>query len=240
MAERNNLDVPRIFRVGWQPQEPSALRTSQWDRTYAAETVQTWTRLFRSSELVDYARGTTLIRQGQTAHGIFLLTKGLASLSYALPGDEESLLGVRFPGQVLEYCAHTLEIPYPVSARAVTSVKVLRVSADVYRAMERNNPEVAAFVVRLLLKDLCNAASFITELKGTAPAERFERFLRILASVLGEASKARTIHISIPLRDEEMADILGFSARHLKRVKRDLRLAGRVGFKSPHIVTLSV
>jgi hypothetical protein len=105
--------------------------------------------------------------------------------------------------------------------------------------MERNNPEVAAFIVRLLLKDLCNAASFITELKGAAPAERFERFLRMLAGVLGGDSKAHTIHISVPLRDEEMADILGFSARHLKRVKRDLRLAGRVGFKSPHIVTLS-
>jgi CRP-like cAMP-binding protein len=158
---------------------------------------------------------------------VFLLVDGLILLTCSAPGIEgECTSGVRFPGQVVEPCAHNLDMPYPVSANVLVKSQVLRISIAELRKAEQENPRAAAFFQRMLSVDLYNAALFIAQLKKSVPADRLNHFLHVLASAMGSEPKSGKVQISMPFHDDQIADILGFSPRHFKRVKKRLHDEG--------------
>src|SRR5260370_244923 len=70
--------------------------------------------------------------------------------------------------------------------------------------------------------------AFITELKASNATDRLERFLRLLASASGSTSEAGVLRVMVPLRDEQLGDMLGCSPRHFKRIRKQLQQAGRL------------
>ena len=215
----------RGAEVSGPPENP----ITPWNRENARETVAAWKTLLGTGETpLRYQANTELFRKGQEARDVFLLAEGLILLYSALPNGHENILGVRFPGQVAEQCAHDLQIPYPVSARTLLSSTIYRISATELRNRERHNREISILSERLLRIDLYNAAVFIAELKATNAADRLERFLRLLASVFGSTSDAGVVRVAVPLRDDELGDMLGCSPRHFKRIKKQLQQAGRL------------
>lgn len=180
--------------------------------------------------------GLELFQEGSTARDVFLLTEGLILLTYsATQGENESALGLRFPGQIIEQCAHVLETPYPVSARAILNCQFLRISASELRKRELHDPDVARFFQRTLSSDLFRAALFIVHLKSATPAERLNRLLYILAAIMETPPVSGRLPIHMPLTDQQTAEILGVSARHLKRVKKEMQEQGFLRFSGGRV-----
>ena len=208
------------------PPESSATR---WNLQNARETVAAWKTLVGGEGGPQhYPAGGEIFRKGQEARDVFLIAEGLILLYCDLPSGHESVLGVRFPGQIIEQCAHDLHIPYPVSARTLLPSSIYRISAADLRNRERHNREISLLSERLLRIDLYNAAIFITELKASNATDRLERFLRLLASASGSTPEAGVLRVMVPLRDEQLGDMLGCSPRHFKRIRKQLQQAGRL------------
>lgn len=91
----------------------------------------------------------------------------------------------------------------------------------------------------MLSLDLHNATLFIVQLKNFTPAERLVHFLHLLASVLGSKCISGRLQISMPLHDDEIAEILGFSPRQLKRVKKRIHDEGQLQFRGAHVWSFS-
>jgi CRP-like cAMP-binding protein len=201
---------------------------THWDQERARENIAAWEELFGPGSPWHCESGILLFQEGQEPREIFLLTEGLVLLYCDLPDRAESALGLRFPGQVLEQCAHHLHLPYPVSARTLIPSTIYRIAADELRERERQNREISLFFERQLRIDLYNADVFIMELKTSSPVERLDRLLRLLAAGLGCNPKFGVLQVPMPLRDDQLADMLGCSARHLKRIKKQLQQEGRL------------
>jgi CRP-like cAMP-binding protein len=204
-----------------------------WEFSHREATIQQWTQLFGCHE-ESWQSGKAIFRQGDTARDVFLLISGLVILTWDEPDGSEGVLGLRFPGQVIDLCAHGLGIPYPVSARTTGRSKLCRVPLAAFEAKARDNVHVGHFFGHLLRIELYNAARYIVNLKTATPADRFERFLQYFASASGEASRARSEGIFIPLRDYQIAELMGLSVRHFERVKHQLQSSGRLQLKGPH------
>ena len=89
------------------------------------ETIQKWVHLLGANNSQEIVPGSHLFRQGELATHVFSLTTGLIVLSCALDMDNAGVLGLRVPGQIVEQCAHSLGIPYPVTATALVRSTVV-------------------------------------------------------------------------------------------------------------------
>ncbi|MGH9619230.1 MAG: Crp/Fnr family transcriptional regulator [Bryobacteraceae bacterium] len=200
-----------------------------WDDADKREAVRSWDEVFGFRKRRELGRGTYLFREGLPAREVFLLVDGLILLTCTAPVTEsECSFGLRFPGELVGGSALSLGIPYPVSALAMTPVQILRVSLAELERMERENPRISTFFRRMLSRDLYKAAGFIVQLKTSSPEERVVRFLHLLASAVGAKASSGQVEINVPLRDRQIAEILGFSPRQLKRVKQEMHAHGKL------------
>lgn len=214
--------------------------TIWWSQETAKQTVAAWAKIFGSSDPLHYQTGATVFQKGEEACNVFLLVRGLVLLYCDLPSGMESVLGVRFPGQIIDQCAHDLQMPYPLSARAVLPSTIYRISVSDLQNREHRNCDSSRLFERLLRIDLYNAAVFISDLKASTIAYRLERFLKLLASSLGRPPVDGALYIPVPLRDEQLGDMLGCSLRHLRRVKSQMKQAGRLRVSRNRTFVLTV
>lgn len=198
----------------------------------AKRSLRAWKRLLGCREEA-WPSGKVIFRQGDQATDVFFLTGGLAILTWDVGDGSEGVLGLRFPGQVLDYCAHGFGMPYPASAETIARSTLCRIPLTMFQAKARGSIQVAQLFEHLLMTDLYNAAKFIVNLKTAKPADRFEQFLHYFAAATGQTSTAGSKGISVPLRDYQMADLMGLSTRHFERIKRELQLSGRLELKGP-------
>ena len=175
-----------------------------------------------------------IFRQGTAAQDVFLLMSGLVILTCDAGDGSEGVLGLRFPGQVLDYCAHGFGMPYPVSAATIERSILCRVPLAAFATKMQSNIHAANFFERLLRIDLYSAAMFIGDLKTATPSDRFEGFLRFYADATGQASTIGSLGVLVPLRDGQLAELIGLSERHFKRVTRQLQMSGRLQLKGRH------
>jgi len=199
----------------------------QWNKAAARETIRIWAEAFGHPKREALVPGTSLFREGTPPKDVFLLVDGMVLLTCTSPSiDRECTLAVRFPGQLVEPCAHLLGVPYSVSAAVLTNSQIFRIPAVTVRKVGGENPQAAALFERSLAADLYDAFGFITQLKESAPADRLIRFVRLVGSFMGSESPSGKLRVSMPLRDHQIAEILGFSPRQFKRVKRQLQNQG--------------
>jgi CRP-like cAMP-binding protein len=193
-----------------------------WTKAQAREAITAWTRLIGERKPSDIRAGTVLFREGESAREVFLLTQGLILLTRGISQDREEILGLRLPGQLVDCCSHTLSIPYSVTARAITHSMVFRISATELQQKKASDPQVATFFERALSLELYRAATFIGHLKMSRPAERLKNFVRFLAAINEAPSRSGKCELRMPLPDEQIAGILGLSARQFKRIKKQM------------------
>jgi CRP-like cAMP-binding protein len=179
-----------------------------------------------------------VFRQGDTPQDVFLVSDGLVILKCNVADGREAVLTVRFPGQVLDCCCHDLGVPYLVSACTVLTSTLIRVPVTEFRSRIAESRDAWDLFGQLACIDAYNATTSVVALKMAPPACRFVRFLRHFASATGQASELRQAGIRIPLRDSQLAGIIGLSVRQFARVKRQLQRSGRILVKGASRVVL--
>lgn len=178
--------------------------------------------------LFPFDKRLQIFAQGSKPEEVFLLERGIVKLAYTLPNGSTELLCLRYPGQFVEECAYVLGIPYPISAFTITPCHLYRIEARQMLETMRQNAEFANFIVHLQDVDLYNTAVALVEMKTLRPHERLDRFFWDLGAVIGDRRADGSIHLILPLSDNEIGQLLGFSVVHLKRSRKQLEDMGRL------------
>jgi CRP-like cAMP-binding protein len=108
---------------------------------------------------------------------VFLLARGVVKVVFAFPDGGRSVLGLRYPGDLVGDWHPDPIMNHPASAIAVIPCEIHRLDADRMRAAEHGDPAAADFHRQSLKRDLCNLAATHLELKGLAPIGRLGRLL---------------------------------------------------------------
>ena len=90
--------------------------------------------------------GTTILREGEPADALYVLTAGRARVVKTAEGGEEMSLETLRPGDTFGEAELETQGPAPASVRASSEVELLRLDRAVFRALLRRQPELRQYV----------------------------------------------------------------------------------------------
>jgi len=169
-----------------------------------------------------------IFAQGDEVEEVFLLARGVVKLIHASTDNEESLLGLRYEGELVgDWWAGVMSV-HPVSAVAANPCELHRYRLNKIVFREPCESTAASDLHRRLLQlDLCNLAATRLEPKVSS-ATRLELRLRELAAVPGRADSAGEVRLVMPLTSAEVASLCGLSESHYKALRHRLEADGRL------------
>jgi len=217
----------------------SAQGSSQngWSFLKAMRAVEEWKKRLRLTDLRRYRPGSEVFA-GTFYDSGFLIERGILALHYLFPDGRETLFMLAYPGEMVNLTALSRAEPMPTAVTAVTNCDVYRIEAHRMQTAERDDPEIPKLLNRSLQDQIAKRTKALVELKTLSPAERLERHLCELAHVLGCDIHAKPVRVIVPLKDTEMAMLLGLSVRQFKRVKKSLQEEGRLTLENSRVFVL--
>ena len=177
-----------------------------------------------SASRVHYDRGATIYEEGEFCRELLIVEEGTVKILKSSPDGRRQLLGIERRGNSLA------EVPvfdggrYPASAEASSPTVLLRISADSFRSICLQNPEMALKVFKVLGHRLRHLMGLVEELSfSTVRARLIAHLLRV-----AEKKGYRTplgIQFELTENNEELATRLGtvreLVSRNLGRLHGD-------------------
>lgn len=175
-----------------------------------------------------------LHRQGDRVSRIFLLMRGWVSSSVAVPGGEQQIVKIHFPGDMLgtpslvvERAAETLTALTPVSVRPIRYEDFGRVFGEA--------PRLAAVLFLSAQLERVALMDRLTSIGRTRAISRLAAFLVQTHDRLRLIEPDRAPVLDLPLTQSELADLLGITPVHMNRTFRELDLTGFIARRRMHI-----
>src|SRR2546425_2202487 len=105
-----------------------------------------------------FSPGSVLISQGEQGLGLFIITTGTVRITRKNSPDEaEEVLGTAGAGDVIGEMALLDDMPRSATVTAVDDVTALLLPVWEFRAVLRNNPDIALHLLATLSRRLRNA-----------------------------------------------------------------------------------
>lgn len=200
----------------------------QWNSAEAAKSVNQWRHTFGLRESHFYPAGAQLFCAGAPVYDIFLLTRGIAGLYYALEINDETLFMLGYPGHLVDACTLEPGSVSPISGIALTPCETYRLRLEELRDAARRDPAVAVLLQGSLQTQLSRRTAALAELLTLAPTERLAHHLCELSRVMNAQLGGHVAGFALPLTDDHLAMLLGVSLRQFKRIKKDIQRKLRV------------
>jgi len=169
----------------------------------------------------NFSRGETIFCQGDVADNIFIVLDGWVKLFRITQSGAEAVVGVFTKGRSFGEAVAFEEIPYPVTAEAVTDVRLLLVRTSLVSTMMLERPEIALAIVSSTFRHLHALVAQVEQLKAHTGAQRVAEFLLELCN----APKGQCT-ITLPYDKSLIAGRLGMQPPSLSRAFKKLEDVG--------------
>jgi len=169
----------------------------------------------------EFDRGATIFMQGERASAIYIVAEGWVKLYRIAPNGAEAIVGVFTKGRSFGEAVAFRHDIYPVSAEAATDCGVIRIEADAFLHLLRDNPEVAIMMLSATYVHLQSLVMQIEALKAQTGAQRVAEFLLELAPC-----KTGACDVVLPYDKFLIAGRLGMKPESLSRAFVKLRDQG--------------
>lgn len=168
-----------------------------------------------------YGRGETIFCQGDTSEHIFVVLEGWVKLFRITPTGAEAVVGVFTKGRSFGEAVAFEDVPYPVTAEAVTETRLLLVRTPLLSSMMRDRPEIAMAIVSSTFRHLHALVAQVEQLKAHTGAQRVAEFLLDLCS-----TPKGGCTITLPYDKSLIAGRLGMQPPSLSRAFNKLEEVG--------------
>ncbi len=116
-----------------------------------------------SSERLTYNAGQEIFHMGDPGDSCYIVIEGQVDISVDRPHGKESLhLGTVGANEIVGEIAIFGQVPRTATATASTRLEVLRISAELFRSVIRENPDAAVELIRSLAERLANTTAILT------------------------------------------------------------------------------
>ena len=168
-------------------------------------------------------RGTTIFLHGERATGIYIVLEGWVKLYRIASNGTEVVMGVFTRGASFGEAVAFRNDVYPVASESVTDCTLMRIEADAFLRLIRENPEIAISILSATYMHLHGLVAQIEALKAQTGAQRVAEFLLELAPCrLGSCS------LTLPYDKSLIAGRLGMKPESLSRAFARLKEQGVV------------
>jgi len=211
---------------GHAPAVRRAFAAPTTDQDFAAFAASQSGRIEEFPPSLSYPAGVVLFRQGGSADEVFYLEHGLVKLVRLQPSGEETIVGLRSAGWFLGAAAVVLGRAYAVTALTVTPCGVARIRAAQFRQQLRSNGALSWRVHGMHSEEIYTEITRVADDRSRSARERLERFLEQLLPALGASSDGRSVGIHVPLRQWEIAHLIGVTPQYLCQLLHEMEGEG--------------
>ncbi len=173
-----------------------------------------------------YPSGTEIYREDAPAEVVYLIERGIIKISRIDLNGKETIVGLRSRYWLLAAPAVFLGMPYLYTATTVTPCHLRPITAKCFFHVLKTNEAFSQEMYRLLSQEVISNLRKVEEVSCLSAKERMRQFLCQLVAELSPEKPQAHQHFQIPLKQYELAQIIGVSPEHLCRVVKELEQEG--------------
>lgn len=193
-------------------------------------------RLLATARVIQFARGQHLFSQGDSADSLFLVLDGWVKVFRTTPEGDETVLHVIGPHESFAEPAALGIGHYPANAEGASDGRMLSISAELYRTILREEPELALNTIGRFAMKLRRMVGEREQILVRSTDHRLAAFLLNHAE---QESVEEAVSLSLPYDKGLLAARLGMKPESLSRALSRLKELG-VSSKGNQITIASV
>ena len=176
--------------------------------------------------VMSYPSATEIFREDTPADVLYLIERGIVKLSQIGRDGKETIVGLRGRYWLLAAPAFFLGIPYTFAATTLTPCQLRAITGKCFSHLTRTDETFSWEVYRHLSQSIYDSLGKVVEVSRMLAEERLKTFLmQLIAELCPEKVEAHN-HYQVPLKQRELADIIGVSPEHLCRLEKKLNQEG--------------
>ncbi|MCH9047118.1 MAG: Crp/Fnr family transcriptional regulator [SAR324 cluster bacterium] len=169
-----------------------------------------------------YRPGQIIIAQGDPCRGIYCIESGTVALRKTDAEGNSALVRLAHAGQTFGYRTYFGRGEFTSSAEALEPCTICLIETPSLRRLLDHNPALGFKFLEHLAHDLANAEETILQNVSLPVRTRLAHLLLTLKDRYGSVDDAGTLVISLPMRRQDIADLLGTRAETIARTIRTL------------------
>jgi CRP-like cAMP-binding protein len=180
--------------------------------------------LYGWSPLHTYPSGVELFLQNDPATQIYFIERGIVKLSYIGPSGKEIIISLRRRNWLLGVTQMMVNNVYAATATTLTRCTMRYISTKEFMDQLAIDIALSLELNRMLSDEIRRNLQKIITLECMSATERLRVFLHELISEEEMDELRKKGRLDIPLRIDELAEIVAVTPQHLYRVLKDPEL----------------
>jgi CRP-like cAMP-binding protein len=185
-----------------------------------------------------WATGEVLFREADAADSAIVIVRGLVKIHKRTRDGGELILSLCGPGDLLGEVTAVQGATRSADAVALQSVEAVTVAVADLRTLLARHPRLALVLLEVVLRRLRIADQRRLEFAAAESLPRVTSRLLELAERFGVAAADGTLHVEMPVSQEELASWAAASRESTARALRTLRELGLIETHRKRLVVL--
>ncbi|NOC85557.1 MULTISPECIES: Crp/Fnr family transcriptional regulator [Ruegeria] len=177
--------------------------------------------LLRQAIWRQYDRGETIFLQEEEAKAVHVVLAGWVKLFRISPTGAEAVVSVFTRGESFGEAVALRNVPYPVSAEAVSACEVMHIPSPVLLSLMKEDPEIGVSILAATFTHLHALVAQLEQLKAQTGAQRVAEFLLNLCD-----RDSGRCEVELPYDKMLIAGRLGMKPESLSRAFSRLKPVG--------------
>jgi CRP-like cAMP-binding protein len=173
-----------------------------------------------------YPAGVELFPQEVQLADVFALERGMVKLMRIDASGRELLLGLRLPGSLIGAFTAISRQATPVAAITLCRCRLRRIAIRDLQEALKMAPELSWQLQELHCREIHEQMSHIARLLDMSPRQRLESLLVDLVRVSELTEGRSSIRLDLPLKQGELARLIGITPEHLSRILSQMKRDG--------------
>ncbi|MCC7331513.1 MAG: Crp/Fnr family transcriptional regulator [Flavobacteriales bacterium] len=184
-----------------------------------------------------YERGQVIFHEGNRINGIYCVNKGKIKIYQTGSEGKEQIIRFAKEGDIIGYRALLSEGPLSASAATLEESIVCFIPKSFVLNIIQNNPNFNFKLLKMLSKELGEAARIITDLAQKPVRERLAESLLLLKNTF-ELDEEKNIQVK--LSREELANIVGTATESVIRLLSEFKKDKLIDIEGRNIKLINI
>ncbi len=169
-----------------------------------------------------YRKRTIVFTEGSDKEAVYFIQDGLVKAFKTDENGNEHIVSFLKTGDMFPHTGFFNQNPYPATAEVIVDTQLIAIPVRQFEQLLTNIPAISIKLLRAMSEKIRELQGKLQELTGNDVQDRGLLFLIKLAENYGTLRNG-SVHIDVPMTNQEFADTIGSTRETVNRLINQLR-----------------